>query len=232
MHYDKILDVAYSKYMPQIASEIRQLSEFLYERWKQEENYQPCVVEIGTKYGGTFYIWNQLQKELSVYSGGVEGTAISIDMNDGGQHGGISDIDMDARDEWFYTWYHGVHFIRHDSHHPRAKRVVEFILDHTGIGEIDFLFIDGDHSYEGVKADFEMYSPLVAKNGIIAFHDIVISTRHHDRNVYVGEFWRELTKVRNPKFLNQCMIGGNWYEIYEFVEPGNDWAGIGVLIKL
>lgn len=38
---------------------------------------------------------------------------------------------------------------------------------------IDFLFIDGDHTYEGVKRDFLMYSPLVRKGGIIAFHDIV-----------------------------------------------------------
>jgi len=37
----------------------------------------------------------------------------------------------------------------------------------------DFLFIDGDHTYEGVEGDFEMYSPLVRRGGIIAFHDIV-----------------------------------------------------------
>ena len=38
---------------------------------------------------------------------------------------------------------------------------------------IDFLFIDGDHTYEGVKSDFEMYSPLVRSGGLIALHDIV-----------------------------------------------------------
>jgi len=37
---------------------------------------------------------------------------------------------------------------------------------------LDFLFIDGNHMYEFVKMDFEMYSPLVRKGGIIAFHDI------------------------------------------------------------
>jgi hypothetical protein len=30
---------------------------------------------------------------------------------------------------------------------------------------VDFLFIDGDHTYEGVKKDFEMYSPLVRREG-------------------------------------------------------------------
>jgi len=40
-------------------------------------------------------------------------------------------------------------------------------------GELNFLFIDGDHTYEGVRKNFEMYSPLVRRGGIVAFHDIV-----------------------------------------------------------
>lgn len=37
--------------------------------------------------------------------------------------------------------------------------------------QIDFLFIDGDHSYEGVKSDFELYSKLLSPKGIIVLHD-------------------------------------------------------------
>lgn len=36
---------------------------------------------------------------------------------------------------------------------------------------IEFLWIDGDHSYEGAKADFDLYSPFVVEGGVIAFHD-------------------------------------------------------------
>jgi predicted O-methyltransferase YrrM len=36
---------------------------------------------------------------------------------------------------------------------------------------IDLLFIDGDHSYEGVKTDYLTWSPFVHKGGVIAFHD-------------------------------------------------------------
>lgn len=36
---------------------------------------------------------------------------------------------------------------------------------------IRLLFIDGDHSYEGVKLDFEMWSPFVIDGGLVAFHD-------------------------------------------------------------
>ena len=38
-------------------------------------------------------------------------------------------------------------------------------------GEIKLLFIDGDHSYEGVKADVENWYPLVSSPGTILFHD-------------------------------------------------------------
>lgn len=36
---------------------------------------------------------------------------------------------------------------------------------------IDFAFIDGDHSYQGVQGDFELIYPKLASNGTIAFHD-------------------------------------------------------------
>jgi hypothetical protein len=37
--------------------------------------------------------------------------------------------------------------------------------------KIDVLFIDGDHSYEGVKLDFELYSKILSPRGIILIHD-------------------------------------------------------------
>ena len=37
--------------------------------------------------------------------------------------------------------------------------------------KIDFLFIDGDHSYEGVKLDFDLYSTIMSDNGTIMLHD-------------------------------------------------------------
>jgi hypothetical protein len=37
--------------------------------------------------------------------------------------------------------------------------------------KIDLLFIDGDHSYEGVKKDFDLYSKIVSPHGLILIHD-------------------------------------------------------------
>jgi predicted O-methyltransferase YrrM len=36
---------------------------------------------------------------------------------------------------------------------------------------LDFLFIDGDHNYDGVKKDWDLYSPFLKKGSVIAFHD-------------------------------------------------------------
>lgn len=38
--------------------------------------------------------------------------------------------------------------------------------------EIDFLFIDGDHSYDGVKADVDAWFVKLKRSGVIIMHDI------------------------------------------------------------
>lgn len=36
---------------------------------------------------------------------------------------------------------------------------------------LDFLFIDGDHSYKSVRQDFLLYSKLIRNGGLLIFHD-------------------------------------------------------------
>ena len=38
-------------------------------------------------------------------------------------------------------------------------------------GKLEFVFVDGDHSYEGLKADWEGWAGLIAPGGIVALHD-------------------------------------------------------------
>lgn len=38
---------------------------------------------------------------------------------------------------------------------------------------VDFLFIDGDHSYDGLRGDWEAWKPLVEVGGIVGLHDTI-----------------------------------------------------------
>lgn len=54
--------------------------------------------------------------------------------------------------------------------------VIKDFSDKVGVEwnrPIDILFIDGDHSYDGVKRDWDLFSPLVSKFGVVIFHDTI-----------------------------------------------------------
>ncbi len=72
-----------------------------------------------------------------------------------------------------------------DSHDPDVRNRT---IDHGP--QYDLIFIDGDHTYEGVRKDFEMYGPLITPGGIIAFHDIKRYPGQYE-GVEVMKFWDE-----------------------------------------
>jgi predicted O-methyltransferase YrrM len=72
-----------------------------------------------------------------------------------------------------------------DSTAERAVRTATFL------GPYDIVFIDGDHSYEGVMKDFENYGGLVAENGILVLHDIATP------GTGVPQAWQEITGTGN-----------------------------------
>lgn len=81
-------------------------------------------------------------------------------------------------------------------------------------GEFDMLFIDGDHSYEACKKDYEEFSPYVKKGGLIVFHDILDNELHRNQGCEVWKVWDE---VRNE-------------DSFEFITD-KTWGGTGVMFK-
>lgn len=159
------------------------------------------MLEIGTATGGTLFLFSRIISK--------EGNIITIDLP-GGRFGGGYPIWKIPLYKSFALDKQQIHLIRADSHENRTLEKVRSILNGK---EIDFLFIDGDHTYQGVKKDFEIYNSLVKKNGIIAIHDIIISP--HEIDCQVNKFWNEI-KTR--------------YEYMEIVNNlGQNWAGIGLL---
>lgn len=57
-----------------------------------------------------------------------------------------------------------------------------------------YIYLDGDHSYEGAKKDFDLFWPELAKGGLMVFHDVVVKNWGDLKNFGVWRFWRELKK--------------------------------------
>jgi predicted O-methyltransferase YrrM len=161
------------------------------------------VMEIGTARGGTLFLFSRVVPEDAVI--------ISVDLY-GGEYGG-------GYPWWKIPLYRSfamrkqiIHLIREDSHDENTLQKVKILL---GDKQVDFLFIDGDHTYEGVKRDFELYSQIVKEGGAIAFHDIVYTTPDVKCEVY--KCWDEIKEK---------------YEHSEFIEDRKqNWAGIGIIRK-
>ena len=101
-------------------------------------------LELGNAFGGTTLFWQALAPLV-----------VSVDLEPAFHVDGMFPLDR-LKD---------VKFILGDSHDQET-------LDQTKeFAPYDFLFIDGDHTREGVRKDYEMYAPLIRVGGIVAFHD-------------------------------------------------------------
>lgn len=150
------------------------------------------VLEIGVRHGGTCALWHQL----------CTGMVIGVDYGGIDSLGSLETYDKGSEMQHALARYR---FVYGDSHDERTKRDVLKILD----GElVDFLFLDGDHSLEGVSRDWFMYSPLVKPGGCVAFHDIVDTDFTRSVGVGVPEFWRMLIGVGKREFCAQMPWGG------------------------
>jgi cephalosporin hydroxylase len=149
------------------------------------------VVEIGTARGGSLYAWCR--------AAAPDATVVSIDLP-GGPFGGAdtpADVEIVRR---YGRPGQQLHFLRQDSHDPQTLARLESIL---GGREIEFLMIDGDHTYAGVKRDFEMYSPLVGTRRPIALHDVV--PHPAVPACEVDRFWNEIkANRRHVEFIDRA----------------------------
>ena len=125
------------------------------------------ILEIGFK-GSSFHIMSQLST----------GKKVAIDYEDKGRT--IWSHYMMYREDFKL-------FIADSQIAETRDKVKEFCP------EYDLIFIDGDHSYDGVRRDFELYQELLSPRGYIVFHDI--DPEHVFRDGAGGQvykFWQDI----------------------------------------
>jgi glycosyltransferase involved in cell wall biosynthesis/cephalosporin hydroxylase len=157
--------------------------------------------EIGTMCGGTHLFMTQALPTVNA------SIAIDLLIQNKGQLRLLARAGLDS------------YFVQGPS---AAGKTVARVVSILSGREIDLLFIDGDHRYEGVRADFLIYRRFVRDGGVVAFHDICEDYRaRYGRETGqdaggVPALWRRLR---------------SHYEHREFVEsPDQDGFGIGALI--
>jgi cephalosporin hydroxylase len=158
------------------------------------------ILEIGTDRGGSLYGFCRVSRNPELI--------ISIDLPGGEFGGGYLPCRKKLYKEFIYDkQFTKMHLMQCDSHQPSTHAELLKLLNGKFI---DFIFFDGDHTYEGIKIDFELYYHLVRPGGIIAFHDIITGDKNHE----VFRFWGEIRER---------------YAHKEFIENPQGQMGIGIL---
>lgn len=161
-------------------------------------NLKPkSIVELGTHYGTSFFSFCQAVKDKH-----VNANLWAVDSWKGDPHASFYGEDVyDVVNEVKNKYYSdiNVHLLR-----MNFDEAIDSFADHS----IDLLHIDGYHTYEAVKHDFDSWINKTSENGIIIFHDT--SERINDFGVY--KLWEEI-KIS--------------YKTIEFYH----YHGLGVLLK-
>lgn len=134
-------------------------------------------VELGVHNGFSFLLTCQ-----SIQECGLNTLAFAVDHWQGDNQAGYFD-------ESVYNEFVNLN-LRYSAFSKILKKDFRSALSDFSDGSIDLLHIDGFHTYDAVKEDFESWLPKLTENGIVLLHDIFV--RRNTFGVY--KYWQELKK--------------------------------------
>lgn len=150
------------------------------------------IAEIGSFYGGTLWFFIKNNPHLE--------KIIVIDMPIPPSDERYNEMIV-AKEQWI-QWISEYTKFQNYEGNSHETTLIAAVKDNNIYNDVDMLHIDGDHTYEGVKSDFENFKSLVKPGGIIVFHDVVGIPD-------VAKFWNEVKEIY-PETFREISHDGGW----------------------
>ena len=150
-------------------------------------------VELGVHYGHSYFSFCE-----GVLQGSIFTKCYGIDTWGGDSHTG-------KYEESIFISVNNLNEERYVDFSKLMRMTFDQASSNFEDGSIELLHIDGLHTYEAVKHDFETWLPKLAPNAIVLFHD----TQVFKGDFGVWKFWNELqdTYSNNFEFLHSHGLG-------------------------
>lgn len=151
--------------------------------WLVEEARPDVLVELGTHNGTSFLAFCQ-----AIKASGTRTKAFAVDTWQGDEHAGLYGDEVHDR-------LQRVVQAKYAGFAQMMRMLFDDAMPYFSDGSVDLLHIDGLHTYEAVKHDFQTWLPKMSRRGVIIFHDTMV----RDRGFGVWQLWEEL-RGRYPSF--------------------------------
>ena len=155
------------------------------------------IVELGVHTGNSYCAFVQAVAKLNLQS-----TCFGVDHWRGDYQAGVYDNSV-------FQELRAYHDPLYGSFSTLLRMPFDDALLRMADASIDLLHIDGCHTYETVKGDFENWLPKVSSRGVVLLHDVQV----HSGDFGVWRLWEEIRK-RFPSFsfvhshgLGVCYVG-------------------------